>query len=126
LFRALGGILGLSITTTTFNTYLKKHLVDTFGNIPTAAILTAVQRAKFLPTEQQLEVRTVLSEAYSVQMKILVGFAAAQVLVVGLVHSLCVVWKENGFTQYWANIAMKINLKAGGTNHTTDGVEQIL
>jgi hypothetical protein len=92
----------------------------------TAAILTAVQRAKFLPAEQQLKVGTVLSEAYSVQMKILVGFAAAQVLVVGLVHSLCVVWKENGFTQYWANIAMKINLKAGGTNHTTDGVEQIL
>jgi hypothetical protein len=60
--------------------------VDTFGNIPTAAILTAVQRAKFLPAEQQLEVRTVLSEAYSVQMKILVGFAAAQVLVVGLIY----------------------------------------
>jgi hypothetical protein len=28
----------------------------------------------------------VLSEAYSVQMKILVGFAAAQVLVVGLIY----------------------------------------
>jgi hypothetical protein len=60
--------------------------LDTLGNIHTAAILTAVQQAKFLPAEQQLKVRIVLSEAYSVQMKILVGFAAAQVLVAGLVY----------------------------------------
>ncbi|KAF2689042.1 MFS general substrate transporter [Lentithecium fluviatile CBS 122367] len=86
LFRALGGIFGLSITTTAFNTYLKKHLFDTFGDIPTAAILTAVQEAKHLPLDEQLEVRTVLSEAYSVQMKILVGFAALQVLAVALVY----------------------------------------
>ena len=86
LFRALGGIFGLSITTTAFNTYVRKHLVDTFGNIPTAEILTIVQQARKLPLNQQLEVRTVLSEAYSAQTKILVGLAAAQVLVVALVY----------------------------------------
>jgi hypothetical protein len=52
----------------------------------TDALLTAVQQARLLPPAQQLEVRTVLSEAYSLQMKILVGFAAAQVLVVALVY----------------------------------------
>jgi eukaryotic translation initiation factor 2C len=40
-------------------------------------------------------------------------------------HSVCVTYDaKRGFTpQYWANIAMKINLKAGGLNHTVDGVE---
>jgi eukaryotic translation initiation factor 2C len=42
-------------------------------------------------------------------------------------HSLCIVWKgKPSGLQYWGNVAMKINLKAGGTNHTTDGVEHIL
>lgn len=40
-------------------------------------------------------------------------------------QSICVVWNEKrGFTlHYQGNIAMKINLKAGGINHTVDGVE---
>ncbi|KAH4122881.1 hypothetical protein HBH47_082000 [Parastagonospora nodorum] len=42
-------------------------------------------------------------------------------------HSLCVVYKGKPFSpQYWGNIAMKMNLKAGGINHSVDGVEQIM
>jgi eukaryotic translation initiation factor 2C len=43
-------------------------------------------------------------------------------------HSLCVVydWKKGFSPQYWGNSAMKMNLKAGGINHTADGVEQIM
>ena len=43
-------------------------------------------------------------------------------------HSLCVVYnaKNHYSPQYWGNIAMKVNLKAGGINHTVDGVEQIM
>jgi eukaryotic translation initiation factor 2C len=43
-------------------------------------------------------------------------------------HSLCVVWDpKKGFSsQYWGNVAMKINLKVGGINHTADGIEQIM
>jgi hypothetical protein len=65
---------------------LKEHLFGTFGSVSTDALLTAVQQAKLLPLAQQTEVRTVLTEAYSLQMKILLGFAAAQVLVVALVY----------------------------------------
>jgi eukaryotic translation initiation factor 2C len=43
-------------------------------------------------------------------------------------HSLCIVWDpKKGFgPQYWGNIAMKMNLKAGGINHTADGLEHIM
>lgn len=43
-------------------------------------------------------------------------------------RSVCVTYDaKRGFTpQYWANIAMKINLKAGGMNHTVDGVQLIM
>ncbi|KAH7380394.1 Piwi domain-containing protein [Phaeosphaeria sp. MPI-PUGE-AT-0046c] len=44
------------------------------------------------------------------------------------IHSVCVTWdKKRGFNpQYWANIALKLNLKLGGINHTVRGIETIM
>lgn len=45
-------------------------------------------------------------------------------------HSLCMVYKERqgrAFSpQYWANVMMKVNMKAGGMNHTVSEVEAIM
>jgi eukaryotic translation initiation factor 2C len=44
------------------------------------------------------------------------------------VQSLCIVHKgPKGFSpQYWGNITLKVNLKAGGINHTVDGIAEIM
>lgn len=43
------------------------------------------------------------------------------------VQSVCVVLKFGMDASYWANIAMKVNLKTGGAiNHTVDGLEEHL
>ncbi|KAF1849347.1 Piwi-domain-containing protein [Cucurbitaria berberidis CBS 394.84] len=46
-------------------------------------------------------------------------------------HSLCAVYKEDRTgrpfgDQYWGNVMMKINLKAGGVNHTVTKVAEIM
>ena len=42
-------------------------------------------------------------------------------------HSLVVVWKGKPLSpQYWGNVAMKVNLKAGGINHTTPDVSKLM
>jgi eukaryotic translation initiation factor 2C len=44
------------------------------------------------------------------------------------IQSLCIVWNaKRGFTsQYWGNIALKMNLKTGGINHTVAGLEKVM
>jgi eukaryotic translation initiation factor 2C len=41
-------------------------------------------------------------------------------------HSLCVIYTKKLDVRYWGNVAMKLNLKAGGINHTVAGVESIM
>jgi eukaryotic translation initiation factor 2C len=41
-------------------------------------------------------------------------------------QSLCIVYTKRLSPQYWGNVAMKINLKAGGINHTISGIELIM
>ncbi|CAO2651958.1 Nn.00g002410.m01.CDS01 [Neocucurbitaria sp. VM-36] len=47
------------------------------------------------------------------------------------VHSLCTVYKEDKTgrpfgDQYWGNVMMKVNLKAGGINHTVSQVAEVM
>ena len=85
-FRALGGVLGLSITTTAFNSYIKTDLVDFFGSITMRELLVRIRDIENLSLDDQVKIRTVLSKAYGVQSKILVAFAALQILVVTMVY----------------------------------------
>ncbi|KAF2836638.1 MFS general substrate transporter [Patellaria atrata CBS 101060] len=85
-FRALGGVLGLSVTTTAFNSYLKSHLSHIFGNISTSEMLTSVQASRQFPRKEQLDIIKTTSEAYNLQMKILIAFAAAQTIVVAMIY----------------------------------------
>lgn len=83
-FRALGGVLGLSITTTAFNNYLKTHL-SVFDSLSTSDMLKAVQSAHSFPADVQHEIVLALAEAYNLQMKILIGFSALQIFVIAMI-----------------------------------------
>jgi eukaryotic translation initiation factor 2C len=43
-------------------------------------------------------------------------------------QSLCVIYdqKNHCSQQYWGNEALKVNLKAGGINHTVVGIDAIM
>jgi len=83
-FRALGGVLGLSITTTAFNNYLKTHL-PMFNNLSTSDMLKAVQSAHSFAPDVQHKIILALAQAYNLQMKILIGFSALQVFVIAMI-----------------------------------------
>lgn len=83
-FRALGGVLGLSITTTAFNNYLKTHL-PMFNHLSTSEMLKAVQSARSFTPAIQHQIILALAQAYNLQMKILIGFSALQVFVIAMI-----------------------------------------
>ncbi|KAH8695843.1 major facilitator superfamily domain-containing protein [Phaeosphaeriaceae sp. PMI808] len=85
-FRALGGVLGVSIITAAFNNFLRENLKYIISNTSTPDLLTKIQEVYRLPSSQQLELRKVLSQAYGIQSKILLGFGVLQVLVVAMLY----------------------------------------
>lgn len=85
-FRALGGVLGLSFTTTAFNNYLKTHLSDVFANASTSDLLNIAQSARQYSPAVQRRIVTTVATAYNLQMKILVAFAALQVVMIVMLY----------------------------------------
>lgn len=79
--RPLGGAIGLAVTTTALNSYVKSKLSGILDPAQLSAILQSVQVVEILPTDLQASTRSVFSKAYDLQMQIMIGFSAAQVLV---------------------------------------------
>ena len=87
-FRALGGAIGLAIVTNILNNYLKSKLSIVLSPAQLAGLLeTSAVIKTFTPTLQRA-VQTVYSEGYNLQMKVLTGFGAAQIL------GLVVMWEK--------------------------------
>lgn len=87
-FRFLGGVIGLSITSSVMNEYLKTHLATILSSDALAALLQRTEiLAKFAPDVQE-KVIEVFAQGYDLQYKIITGFAAAQFLAVMLM------WKK--------------------------------
>lgn len=76
--------MGLSITTTAFNNYLKTHL-SIFDGLSTSDMLKAVQNARDFTPDVAHQIVVALAEAYNLQMKILIGFSALQIFVIGMI-----------------------------------------
>ncbi|KUJ10779.1 MFS general substrate transporter [Mollisia scopiformis] len=79
--RPLGGAIGLAVTTTALNSYVKSKLSSILNPDDLSALLQSVQVIEVLPAELQAMTRPIFSEAYDLQMHIMIGFSAAQVLV---------------------------------------------
>lgn len=84
-FRALGGIIGFAIATNAFNGYIRSRLSIQLNPDQLRSVLQSVTTAiDSLPPETQKTVRQTFGSAYDLQMEILIGFAIAQALAVGL------------------------------------------
>ena len=95
--RPLGGAVGLAITTAALNSYVKSKLSSILTPSELSTLLQSVQIIETLPVDQQDLIRSAFSHAYNLQMQIVIGFSAIQVLVA------VAMWEKN-FTrivQFW-------------------------
>lgn len=82
-FRMFGGALGLAIASNVLNNHFRSSLVGVVTADQLSALLQSTATIRHLPPGVQAQVITVLSDGYDMQMKILAGFAGAQLLAVG-------------------------------------------
>ena len=82
-FRALGGVIGLAIATNALNNYVKSRLSDSLTGEQLANLLRSVESVRLLPADLQDIVRSTFAEGYDLQMRIMIGFGAAQILMLG-------------------------------------------
>ncbi|KAJ5113760.1 MFS general substrate transporter [Penicillium angulare] len=77
-FRQMGGAIGLSIGSSLLNSYLKNHLAPPVLTPKQLSTLLGNVRSIFnLPPELQRVARETFEGAYGLQLKVVVGFAAA-------------------------------------------------
>lgn len=76
--RFLGGALGLAIASNILNGRLAHHLQGILARHKLHLFLENVESIKSLPIYLQDEVKNVFAGSYSTQLRVMIGFAAAQ------------------------------------------------
>lgn len=77
-FRIMGAAIGLGIVTSVLNNFVSSRLSHFLSPSEVGNLLqTSAAISQFNP-EQQSMIRSVFAEGYNLQMRILIGFAAAQ------------------------------------------------
>ncbi|MCJ1349214.1 hypothetical protein MMC31_007450 [Peltigera leucophlebia] len=79
-FRLLGGAIGLGICTNILASKVKTDLSPVLSSEQLKAILLSFQLIEALGPAAQATVRTVYAEGYNLQMRVLIGISAAEVL----------------------------------------------
>ena len=79
-FRVMGGSIFLAIVTSVSNGFIRSHLRGFLDDDQLHSVLHSAAAVPMLPSDSQTMVRTVFSESYNMQMKILAGCAGGQVL----------------------------------------------
>ncbi|EPS30513.1 hypothetical protein POX_b02482 [Penicillium oxalicum] len=77
-FRFLGGAIGLAIASNILNGHLSSHLQGVFKPHDLHILLENVDMIKALGPALQKEVRDVIAASYMTQLRVMIGFAAAQ------------------------------------------------
>ncbi|TGO48513.1 hypothetical protein BCON_0238g00030 [Botryotinia convoluta] len=77
-FRVLGGTLGLSIVTSVMNRTIRKELLLLLTPIEAEMVLRSIDTIKELPLRLGDAVRSIFGRGYNLQMKLMIGFAIAQ------------------------------------------------
>ena len=88
-FRILGGALGLAIASNVLNNHLRSSLAGLISAEELSVLLQSTASIRLLPPEVQAQVLAAFSDGYNLQMKIMTGFAGAQLLTVGTL------WRKN-------------------------------
>ncbi len=79
-FRTMGGAIGLAIVTNVMNTYTKFHLGAILSPTQINDLLQTTRTLATLPSELAGPTKTVFANGYNLQMRIMIGFSAAQLL----------------------------------------------
>ena len=83
-FRAFGGVVGLAVATNALNSLINSRLSSVLTADQLASLLESVQTVATLPPSLQGTVRSAFADGYNLQMRIMIGFSAAQVLALAL------------------------------------------
>ncbi|KAI1733353.1 MFS general substrate transporter [Xylaria scruposa] len=83
-FRILGGSIGLSIVTCATSQSLRANLMRMLSPGQTSLILDRTDKILTLPADTQMVVRGYFGDMYNVQMIILIGISAAELIFVAL------------------------------------------
>lgn len=87
-FRTMGGAIGLAVVTTATNTYIKKHLADYLSSAQIGALLQTTEAFTTLSPATADIAKTVFAQGYNLQMRIMIGFSAAQIPLT------CLMWQK--------------------------------
>lgn len=77
-FRFLGGAIGLAVASNILNGRLSNHLQGVLSSHDLHIFLENVRSIKFLSPHLQEEVKAVFADSYTTQLRVMIGFAAAQ------------------------------------------------
>ena len=77
-FRYMGAAVGLAITTTVLNSYVRSRLSAFLSQEEIGALLETSAMLSSFPLDVQQRIRSVFGHGYNIQMRILIGLAAAQ------------------------------------------------
>ena len=83
--RILGGALGLAITSNVLTSYLKSSLAGVVSTEELSTLLQSTSSIRLLSPHIQDKILVAFSDGYNLQMKIMTGFAGAQLLAVGAI-----------------------------------------
>ncbi|KAJ6011889.1 hypothetical protein N7522_002244 [Penicillium canescens] len=84
-FRFLGGAIGLAIASNILNGRLAHHLHDVLTSHELHLFLENVKSIEHLSPHLQEQVKDIFAGSYSTQMRVMIGFAAAQILAIFLI-----------------------------------------
>ncbi|OGE53999.1 hypothetical protein PENARI_c007G00194 [Penicillium arizonense] len=84
-FRFLGGAIGLAIASNILNGRLAHHLHGVLTSHELHLFLENVKSIEHLSPHLQKQVKDIFAGSYSTQMRVMIGFAAAQILAIFLI-----------------------------------------
>lgn len=82
-FRMFGGALGLAVASNVLNNHFRSSLVKVVTADQLSTLMRSTATIRLFSPEIQAQIIQVLSDGYNMQMKIMAGFAGAQLLTVG-------------------------------------------
>ncbi|PVH94609.1 MFS multidrug transporter-like protein [Periconia macrospinosa] len=91
-FRILGAALGLAVASTVWNNYVSSQFEQLLSSYQSSLVMKTTSAVFLLPEPQKQRVIEVLVHSYSLRMKVLIGFTAAQVIGLGML------WKRPQIT----------------------------
>lgn len=115
-FRMFGGALGLAIASNVLNNHLKSSLAGLIPAEDLSKLLQSTASVRLLPAGVQAQVLAAFSDGYNLQMKIMAGFAGAQVLTVGAL------WRKNQISVVGEKALPEVEIKHPGNTNVAESV----